>query len=124
MPPSEATRIDRWLVAVRIYKTRTAAADACTGGHVRVNGASVKASAKVAVGDRIEARVGKRERVVVVTRLIDKRVGASIAAECYEDHSPPVEKTPRVPPVAVRDAGAGRPTKRDRRMIDRFRRGR
>ena len=118
----ESVRIDRWLVAVRLFKTRAAAAGACTGGHVRVNGSSVKASSKIKAGDRVEARIAKRERIVEVARLIEKRVGAPAAAECYVDHSPPPEPRERMTATAVREPGAGRPTKRDRRMIDRFRR--
>lgn len=118
----ESTRIDKWLVAVRLFKNRTVASDACTGGKVRINGAPVKPSSLVRPGDRIEARVGKRERIVEVVKIIEKRVGAPAAAECYVDHSPPVERTERIPPVAVRESGAGRPTKRDRRKLDEFRR--
>ena len=109
------------MVAIRLFKTRADAAAACTGSHVRINGSIAKASSKVQVGDRIEAFVAKRARVVEVTKVIDKRVGRPVAVECYIDHSPPVEKTERVPPTAVREAGAGRPTKRDRRTIDKFR---
>jgi len=118
----ESTRIDRWLAAVRLFKTRSAAADACTGGKVRLNGRSVKPAAPVRVGDRVEARVGTRERVVEVARVIEKRVGAPVAAECFVDHSPPPPpREARPGPVGRREAGAGRPTKRDRREIDRLR---
>ena len=118
----DSVRIDRWLTAVRLFKTRTAAADACTGGKVRLNGNPVKSSSAVRVGDRIEARIGARERVVVVERLIEKRVGAAIAAECFADHSPPPPpREVRAAAPGVREAGAGRPTKRDRRQIERLR---
>lgn len=117
------TRVDRWLWAVRVFKTRSAATDACRGGHVRVNDAPAKPAAPVRVGDRVEATVGDRRRVLEVARVIDKRVGAAIAAECIVDHSPPVPtRDERLAAVFVRDAGAGRPTKRDRRQLDRFRR--
>jgi ribosome-associated heat shock protein Hsp15 len=121
--PSEldATRIDRWLVAVRLFKTRAAAGEACTGSHVRINGSIAKPSAQVKVGDRVDAFVAKRLWIVEVTKVIDKRVGAPAARECYLDNSPPIEKLERVPPTAVREAGAGRPTKRDRRKIDKWR---
>lgn len=119
----ESTRIDRWLVAVRLFKTRADAATACSGSHVRLNGSIVKASAQVKVGDRIEAWITKRARIVEVVKVIDKRVGRPVALECYVDHSPPIAKIERVPATAVRDAGAGRPTKRDRRKIDKFRHG-
>lgn len=89
---------------------------------MRVNGSSAKPSTPIRVGDRIEAFVGGRERVVEVSSLIAKRVGASLAVECYVDHSPaPPERDRTQPQFAVRDRGAGRPTKRDRRQIDRLR---
>jgi len=115
-------RIDQWLHAVRITKTRSDAAAACRGGHVRINGEEAKPSSPVRVGDHVEARVNQRERIVDVTRLISKRVGAAIAADCFDDRSPPPPEPDVYQPVfAVRDRGAGRPTKRDRRQIDRIR---
>jgi len=114
-------RIDSWLWAVRIFKTRTAAKQAVVGGHVRVNGAGVKASHRVRAGDRVEATVGQRLRVLEVVETIEKRVGASRAAECLVDHSPPPPKREFVDPAGHRDRGAGRPTKKDRRRIDRLR---
>jgi len=115
------TRVDRWLWAVRVYKTRSAASDACKAGHVRVNGARAKPAAPVRVGDRVTARAGDRERVVEVARTIQTRVGAAAAAECLIDHSPPPPPREAMPPIAQRDRGAGRPTGRDRRQIDRAR---
>ena len=119
----DTVRIDQWLQAVRITKTRSAAAAACRGGHVSINGASTRPSSPVRVGDHIEARINQRERIVDVTRLIAKRVDAATAAECFDDHSPrPPERDDTFhSPFAVRDRGAGRPTKRDRRRIDRVR---
>lgn len=114
--------MDRWLWAVRIAKTRTAATDLCAGGHVRVNGSPAKPATKVHVADRVEARVGGRDRVLEVVELREKRVGAALAAEAYVDHSPPAPDLDRDPPPLARDRGAGRPTKRDRRAIDRMRR--
>lgn len=110
-----------WLWAVRLYKTRSAATAACRGGHVRVNRAAVKASAQVKAGDRIEA-FAERERVVEVVMVIDKRVGASVAAACLIDHSPPVPVVKREPRVFVRERGTGRPTKRERRELDQLQR--
>jgi ribosome-associated heat shock protein Hsp15 len=116
----DATRVDRWVWAVRLCKTRADATALCRGGHVRVNGASAKPATPVAVGSRVEAFVHGRERVLEVLRVIDKRVGASAAAECFIDHSPP--PPPRDErPFLTREPGAGRPTKRDRRILDRFR---
>jgi ribosome-associated heat shock protein Hsp15 len=113
--------VDVWLWAVRIYKTRSAATAACRGGHVRVNRRAAKASTQVKIGDRVEAFV-ERQRVLEVTAVIEKRVGAAVAATCMVDHSPPVPAVKRLPRVAVRERGAGRPTKRERRELDRFRR--
>jgi ribosome-associated heat shock protein Hsp15 len=119
----ETTRVDRWLWAVRLYKTRSDATAACRAGHVEVNGRSAKPATTVAVGDRVEARVHGRDRILEVTRVIDKRVGAAIAAGCLVDHSPPEPERDRSPLVAARERGAGRPTKRERRQIDRWRSG-
>lgn len=115
----DSIRVDKWLWAVRLCKTRTDAAEACRGGHVRVNGRSAKPSTQVRVGDRVEARFHRRERIAEVTRVIAKRVGAPVAAECYVDHSPPPPETPDIL-VGRRDPGAGRPTKRERRQIERW----
>ncbi len=84
----DSTRVDRWLWAVRLAKTRSAASALCKAGHVEVNGRSAKPSTPVTVGDRVTARIHRRDRIAVVQRVIDKRVGAAIAAECYDDHSP------------------------------------
>jgi ribosome-associated heat shock protein Hsp15 len=89
---------------------------------VKVNGKAAKPSMSVKVGDRVEARLNQRERIVDVTQLVIKRVGAAVAVECYVDHSPPPpERDPYQPLFAARDRGAGRPTKRDRRRMDEFR---
>ena len=118
----DSTRVDRWLWAVRLYKTRSLATDACRGGHVKVNGATAKPATTVKVGDRVEAHVGERDRVLEVAGIIDKRVGPAIAVECFVDHSPPAPpREERLAPLFSRDPGAGRPTKRDRRALDRLR---
>lgn len=116
------TRVDRWVWAVRLCRTRSEASDACRAGHVRVNGRVAKPATTVAAGDRVELRRNGRLHVVEVVRVIDARVGAPIAVECYVDHSPP--PPPRDPfDVPRRDPGTGRPTKRDRRALDRWRTG-
>lgn len=122
MPSVESTRIDRWLWAVRLYKQRSAATDACRGGHVKLNGRAAKPAALVRPGDRIEAFAGGRERILEVVRIIEKRVGAPIAAQCLIDHSPPPPPRAVEPEVFAREKGAGRPTKRDRRDMERLRR--
>ena len=119
----DETRVDKWLWAVRAFKTRAVATAACRGGHVRVNGSAAKPATAVRVGDRVEARTPERVRVLEVARVIDKRVGAPLAAECVVDHSPPPPGREQAPDVFVRERGAGRPTKRDRRRLDRFRAG-
>lgn len=119
----DATRVDRWLWAVRIYKTRTAASDACAGGHVTVNDVPAKAATKVHVGDRVTTRVAQRDRILEVVHILEKRVGAPVAAEAYVDHSPPPPPPELSAPALVRDRGAGRPTKRERRAIDKMQRG-
>lgn len=116
----ETTRVDRWLWAVRAHKTRSAATSACQAGHVQVNGSPAKPATKVVVGDRVSARVGDRQRELEVVRVIDKRVGAAVAAECVIDHSPPPPPRELVAPAGVREPGSGRPTKRDRRTLDRY----
>ena len=117
---AEATRIDRWLCAVRLVKTRPLATRLCEGGHVLVNGSPAKPSTKVRPGDRVEARIAERERVVEVVRPIESRVGALVAATCYIDHSPPV--VPEAGPAVTPMRGEGRPSKRLRRELERLRR--
>lgn len=119
----DTVRIDQWVWAVRLYKTRSMATAACRGGHVRVNGQSVKAATAVKVGDRVRVRSKERERDLEVIRVIGKRVGAPIAVTCYIDHSPPPSPEVAEPQAmfAVRERGAGKPTKRERRELDRLR---
>lgn len=117
---SSKARLDAWLWAVRIYKTRSAATTACRAGHVKLNGAPVKASQQVVPGDKIRVRKDGFDRELEITALITKRVGAPLAVKCYLDHTPPREKVV-IPMVPVRDRGAGRPTKKDRREMDRLR---
>ena len=117
----EATRVDKWLWAIRAFKTRSIATDACQAGHVEVNGSDAKPATKVKPGDEIIVRQSGRTRVFEVIQVIDKRVGASVAAACYLDHSPPPPAAEFVAPAGVRDRGAGRPTKRDRRATERYR---
>jgi ribosome-associated heat shock protein Hsp15 len=119
----DSTRVDKWLWAIRATKTRSAATTACQAGHVDVNGSGAKPATPVRVGDRVTVRVAGRVRDLEVARVIDKRVGAAIAAECVVDHTPPLPDADRPTPVAARERGAGRPTKRDRRAIDRLRDG-
>lgn len=116
----QSVRLDIWLWSARLMPTRSAATAACRGGHVRRNGDPAKAAQRIVVGDELRVRSPGRERIVVVTRILTKRVGAPIARECYEDHSPePALQLAAAPPR--RERGTGRPTKRERRQFDRLR---
>ncbi|MER7562607.1 RNA-binding S4 domain-containing protein [Streptomyces sp. NPDC048523] len=117
----ETVRIDSWIWSVRLAKTRSAGATACRGGHVHVNGERVKPAHSLRVGDEVRVRQEGWERVVIVKRLIRKRVGAPVAAQCYVDNSPPPPPRVGVAPAGIRDRGTGRPTKRDRRELERLR---
>jgi ribosome-associated heat shock protein Hsp15 len=113
-------RVDRWLWAARLFKTRSQASKACTAGHVKVNEDAAKSAKQVKVGDRIDATTPGGVRVVVVTQLSEKRGSADQARALYDDHSPP--PPPREErDFARRDRGAGRPTKRERRILGRVR---
>ena len=119
-------RVDKWLWAVRVFKTRSQARQACASGRVTVNERVAKPATGVGPGDIVTAK--RRDRVVVyeVVEPLSKRVSASLAAESVIDRSPPREpRTPQDPSaLGQRERGAGRPTKRDRREIDRLRRRR
>lgn len=116
-----SVRLDRWLAATRIYKSRTAAQEACTAGHVAVNGLAARSSHALVVGDEVSARAPRGDLVLEVLALADKRLSAPKARELYADHSPP--PPPKEELVAPRERGAGRPTKADRRALDRLRGG-
>ncbi|WP_327111048.1 RNA-binding S4 domain-containing protein [Nocardia sp. NBC_01730] len=113
-------RVDSWTWAVRLFKTRSAAAEACRGGHVRVNGSTAKPAQPVRVGDEVRIRAGGLERIVIVERIVTKRVGAPIAAQSLIDRSPPPPPREITATMPRRDRGAGRPTKRERRETDRL----
>ncbi|MGW7554425.1 RNA-binding S4 domain-containing protein [Streptomyces rimosus] len=122
MASDEGTvRVDSWIWSVRLTKTRSMAATACRGGHVRVNGERVKAAHGVRPGDEVRLRHAGSERIVVVSRLVSKRVGAAVAAECFVDNSPPPPPREEIVAVPQRDRGTGRPTKRDRREMEQLR---
>ncbi|MFV2175983.1 RNA-binding S4 domain-containing protein [Actinomadura sp. LOL_016] len=121
MAEDGSVRIDLWLWSVRLIKTRSQATAACKAGHVRVNDERAKAATAVKQGDEIRLRHEGRERLVVVRKVIRKRVGAPVAAECLIDKSPPPPPREAFMPIARRARGAGRPTKRDRRELDRLR---
>src|SRR4051794_9425827 len=104
MDPSEV-RLDVWVSSVRLFKTRSAASAACRGGHVAVNGRKAKASTSVVLGDRVTALTPGGERIAVVRRLIEKRVGAAVAVTCFEDLTPPPPPKEEIATVAVRERG-------------------
>ena len=115
------TRIDRWLCAVRLVKTRPMATELCEGGHVSVNGTTAKPSTRIRPGDEVQALIAARERIVEVVKPIENRVGAPAAAECYIDRSPaPVVR--EIKPGIKVVSGEGRPSKRLRRELDRMKR--
>jgi ribosome-associated heat shock protein Hsp15 len=122
----DKVRIDKWLWSVRIYKSRTLATDACKSGKVKIDGAAVKPSYMVSKEEVIEVRKNGFNFRLRVIDLIQKRVGAPIAQQCYEDLTPEEELQKYdswfVGKAAAekREKGAGRPTKRERREIDRF----
>ena len=120
MSEAETGRVDSWIWSVRLVKTRSAASTVCRAGHVRVNGTRVKPAHSVRAGDEVRLRVEDRDRIVEVVRVISKRVSAPAAAECYLDRSPPLPPREQAIPVASRDRGAGRPTKRDRRTMEKW----
>jgi ribosome-associated heat shock protein Hsp15 len=118
----EELRIDKYLWAIRVYKTRTDATDACKGGKVRINGADTKPSKLVKPGDMIVARKGAVTYTYKVIQLIDKRQGAKLVPNYAENLTPPEELAKLRAPVETfflkRDRGAGRPTKKDRRQME------
>jgi ribosome-associated heat shock protein Hsp15 len=116
-----SARVDAWLWAVRIYKTRSLATAACRAGHVRVNGERAKAAQPVRPGDEVRVRISGFDRHLVVVQTITKRVGAAVVAKSVEDRTPPPPPRELTAFVPTRDRGAGRPTKRERREIDKLR---
>ncbi|MDR1790906.1 MAG: RNA-binding S4 domain-containing protein [Propionibacteriaceae bacterium] len=109
-------RLDVWLWATRFFKSRSQATAACRAGRIRLNDHVAKAAAEVKPGDVLTWRQDFRERRIIVQQLLPKRVAAPLAATAYRDESEP--EPPRQSRIGVRDPGAGRPTKRDRRQLD------
>ncbi len=106
---------------MRLFPTRTAASAACDGGQVKVGGTSAKPATQIKVGDRLEVPGRHGKRSIEVVTLIEKRVGAAIAATALIDHTPVTPPTERPAVAFQRERGAGRPTKKDRRELDRMR---
>ncbi|KGM12832.1 RNA-binding S4 domain-containing protein [Cellulomonas bogoriensis] len=114
-------RVDAWTWGVRLFKTRSAAASACRAGHVRVNGDRAKPATLVGVGDEVRVRLHGVDRVLKVQGLLTKRVSAPLAAQACLDLTPPPPPREMAAPAGHRDRGTGRPTKRERREIERLR---
>jgi ribosome-associated heat shock protein Hsp15 len=121
LPEATSVRVDAWTWSVRLFPTRSAASTACKAGHVRVNGTSAKPAQSVKLGDTIRIRTTRGERIVVVTGLIQKRTSATLAVENYEDRTPVILRSEPGAALGTRERGAGRPTKRDRRLVERLR---
>jgi len=122
MPEKEKLRIDKYLWAIRIFKTRTLAADACKAGRVKLDNQNIKPSHEVKPGEVYQVAKGPDRKVIKVTGLLENRADAKTVVNFYEDITP-VEQTPAFKsmfhaPILKRDRGTGRPTKRDRREID------
>ncbi len=119
---AEETRIDKYLWAIRVFKTRSDATDACKGGKVRVNGADIKPSKNVRTGDVISVRKGAVTYTYRVIAVIDKRQGAKLVPQYAENITPEEELAKLKAPVETfflkRDRGSGRPTKKERRQMD------
>ena len=113
-----SARIDVWLWSVRQIKSRSAATSACKAGHVRINGETAKPAQHVSVGDEVRYRIDGFDRLLTVTRILTKRVGAPIAQTAYIDSSLPRPSPLDAPAAVIRDRGAGRPTKKERRQLD------
>ena len=117
-------RIDKWLWAVRLFKTRSLATAACAAGHVKVDGQPIKPARPVRVGEIISARAGNLHRTIKVTALLGRRVGAKLVPNYAEDLTPP-EEYERVrelnansrPALLNYPRGMGRPTKKQRRLM-------
>lgn len=115
-----SARVDSWLWSVRVFKTRSLATAACRSGHVRVNGERAKAARPVKLGDEVRVRISGFDRVLVVRQTLVRRVAATVAAEAYLDNSPPLPTPEETALLPRRDRGAGRPTKRERREIEKL----
>ncbi len=124
LKPVPSVRLDKWLWSVRLYKTRALAADACRAGHVAIEGKPAKASREVKISDVIAAQTGDITRTYKVRLLLGQRVSAAMVSEYAEELTPKSElekkKDPVLPPMFHRPKGLGRPTKKDRRELDKL----
>ena len=116
-------RIDKWLWAARLFKTRSLAATACDGGKVDLNDAAAKPARLVRAGDLVRVTLPRGKRIVKVLGLAERRGPAPVARALYDDLTPPELPRLRQARPPFRPPGFGRPTKRERRAIDRLRGG-
>ena len=116
----EEARIDKWLWAARIFKTRTLAADACKNGRVTIEGVNIKPSRMVKVGETVSVRKPPITYSFRILKTIEQRVGAKLLPEIYENVTAPEQYEPRISGFVDRARGTGRPTKKDRRSLDAF----
>jgi len=117
----DSLRIDKWLRAARVFKTRSLAGAACDGGKVDVNDEAAKPARRVRAGDLVRVTLPRgRRRILKVAAVDDRRGSAEVAKALFEDLTPPEPPRPRLAPPPRRDPGSGRPTKRERRDIERL----
>ena len=125
MAEKYTTRIDKWLWAVRIFKTRGMATKACAGGKVKIDGSAVKASRNIQQNDVIQVRKGVVKYLYKVRTIAEKRIGAKLVQNYLEDITPKEElvklKSSQKQSIQTREKGQGRPTKKERRMMDKMR---
>ena len=118
----DSVRIDKYLWAIRVFKTRSDATEACKGNKVKIAGVNAKPSKAVKAGDVLEVRKGPALFTYKVLKVTESRMGAPLVPEYAEDLTPESERArlhaPRETVVLSRDRGAGRPTKRDRRQLE------
>ena len=125
MAEKHTTRIDKWLWAVRIFKTRSLASEACAVGKIKIDGTAVKASRNIKTGDIIQVRKGVIKYIYHVKNTAEKRMGAKFVPDFLEDMTPEEElaklQSAHKQPIQTREKGQGRPTKKERRIMDQIR---
>jgi ribosome-associated heat shock protein Hsp15 len=125
MAEKHTTRIDKWLWEVRIFKTRVLASEACAGGKIKIDGTTVKASRNIMQNDIVQVRKGIIKYVYKVRKIAEKRMSAKLVPDFLEDMTPEEElaklQSAQKQPIQTREKGQGRPTKKERRVMDKVR---
>ena len=125
MAEKHTTRIDKWLWAVRIFKTRAMASEACAGRKIKIDGTAVKGSRNIKKNDIVQVRKGIIKYIYKVRQIAETRMGAKFVSDFLEDITPEEElaklRSVQKQPIQTREKGQGRPTKRERRNMDKFR---